>query len=224
MEIVSPERQVPLFHCVDRDWCMEGFKFQFAPGLEEEAETAINTMLPLLQHMFPKIDVASYFEADAEVRCQHMEWSIEKQMIVDTVSPDETECITEEETLVGFVVDFSNEKPSTLKRPIQQDIPTFSPHGDDSVSTLRPSDRTTLTTANPGVTSQRFLLQPTPPPISNQSDSSISSRHANITVESFLNLESKVAGLTTQLLTQQNNHAHQFNSIMQSVVYPSTRN
>ena len=174
--------------------------------------------------MFPNVEVASYFEADAEVRCQHMEWSTAKQMIVDTVSPDETECITEEENLAGFVFAFSNKKPSTLKRPIQQHIPTFSPHNDDSVSTLHPSDRTTLTTANPGATSQRFLLQPTPPPNSNASESPISSHHTNITVESFLNLESKVAGLTTQLLVQQNNYARQFNSIIQvlSTLQPGT--
>ena len=157
MEIKSPTQNVPLFHCVDRDWRSEGFKLQYAPSLEEEAETAINTLLPLLKHMFPEVDVADHFEAFTEQRCQYMEWNKEKKMIIDTLAPDETENIEEEENLVGFVFDFGKtgiRRPDRTESTQNLPIPNFPPHDDDSISTLHPLDRTTLTTATHTQSSQ----------------------------------------------------------------------
>ena len=59
----------PIFHCVDMDWQEDGFVFQYSPHLAEEAETTLNTLLPLLTHHFPHADVGSNFTNQAEERC-----------------------------------------------------------------------------------------------------------------------------------------------------------
>ena len=218
MNIISPSQQVPLFHCVERDWRLEGFKLQYAPLLREEAETAINTLLPLLQHMFPTVDVADNFEAEAEIQCQYMQWDESKQMIIDAAAPDETPHITEDENLVGFIFDINTKRPG-LSRPAETSsspIPKFPPHDDDSISTLHPSDRTTLTNSQSRTTTQSNSVSSARTQPASTSNSSVTS-HSTISVQSFLNLESKVAGLASQILVHQNRHANQFDSIMASL-------
>ena len=51
------------------DWQEDGFVFQYSPHLAEEAETTLNTLLPLLTHHFPHADVGSNFTNQAEERC-----------------------------------------------------------------------------------------------------------------------------------------------------------
>ena len=224
-DIVSPILNVPLFHCVDRDWRLEGFKLQYVPSFEEEAETAIYMLLPLFQHMFPNVGVVDHFESETELRCQHMEWSEGKEMIIDRVTPDETEHITEGENLVGFIFNINNNK--SLTRPARPatdqetiPIPSFPPHDDDYVSTLHLSDRTTLTTAT-HQQSHRNQNSTTSQPItvanSQTTDLSVTSQSTAISAASFVHQENKVAGLASQILVHQNRHAQQFNSIMKAL-------
>ena len=223
MDIVSPTTNAPLFHSVDRDWRLEGFKLQFSPALEEEAETAIHTLLPLLKHLFPNVAVEDHFEADTARRCEYMVWNEEKKMIIDTLVPDETEHITEDEDLVGFTFNINHNK-TLLARPERKDkekisapIPSFPPHDDDSVSTLHPSDRTTLTSATNQPISQSHHSSQTPSQHRHSTASSVTSQSTNISMASFVQLESKVAGLASQILVHQNRHAHQFDTIMQAL-------
>ena len=66
-------------------------------------------------------------------------------MIIDTMAPDGTEDIQEDDNMVGFVFDLSTMNDQQLTRP--PPIP-FQPHEEDSVSTLRSNDKTILSTAN----------------------------------------------------------------------------
>ena len=102
MGVKSKASGYPLFHCIDMDWKREGFVFQFSSTLAEEAETAIITLLPLLEHLHPGIDVKSYFTSHSAKRCAAMEWDERKGMIIDKSAPEETEDIEEEENLMGF--------------------------------------------------------------------------------------------------------------------------
>ena len=107
-------------------------------------------------------------------------------------------------------------KPDRTESIQNLPIPNFPPHDDDSISTLHPLDRTTLTTATHTQSSQS-RGRPTQPTYSTNSASSVTSQSTAISVQSFLNLELKVAGLASQILVQQNKHAHQFDSIMSAL-------
>ena len=169
--------------------------------------------------MFPTVDVADHFESETEARCAFMEWDDKKNMIVDNMAPDETEVITADENLVRFTFDVHNKvtsRPTTRPSP-QTPIANFPPHDDDSISTLHPSDRTTLTTATnhnliQSNSTNSTSQQPTNP--TKTSNSSISSQTTDISLQSFLNLESKVAGIATQMMLHQHRHALQFNKII----------
>lgn len=79
MNINSKTSGFPLFHCVDMDWKQEGFIFQFSSTLAEEAETAILTLLPTLQHFYPECSVSSNFTSQAIDRCKTMIWDGDKE-------------------------------------------------------------------------------------------------------------------------------------------------
>ena len=209
MELKSVSN-VPLFHCVDLDWRMEGFTFQYAPNLQEEVETTLHTLLPLLHHYYPDADVMSHFLAGTETRCMYMKWDDTKQMIVDTMAPNETEEIESEENLVGFYFDMTGMN-DPITRP---SAPTFQPHENDSVSTLKSNDRTTLTTA----TSIKKASHTNPIPTHTLPSSNVSiSQQTVMTVESYQHLDSRITGLASQLIAQQKKSNSQFESIMQSL-------
>ena len=65
---VKSRSNYPMFHCVDMDWKADGFIFQFSSTLSEEAETAIMTLLPLLEHKFPNCGVKENFTQEAKDR------------------------------------------------------------------------------------------------------------------------------------------------------------
>ena len=124
---------------------MEGFTFQYSPSLQDEVETTLNTLLPLLHQYYPKADVADNFQSAVVDKCRSMIWDEEKQMIIDTMAPDETEEIETEENLLGFVFDMGGTDEQLITRPSN---PTFQPHDEDSVSTLRSNDNTIRSAAN----------------------------------------------------------------------------
>ena len=128
----SSKADTPIFHCVDMDWKEDGFIFQYSPQLAKEAETTLNTLLPLLKHHFPDADAGSNFTCQAEERCRSMAWDFEKGMIVDTLTL-ETNAMGDDETLVGF--EFDAEVTTELTRPVTNN--NFMPGDADSVSTFQ---------------------------------------------------------------------------------------
>ena len=207
MNLRSINTQEPLFHCVDLDWRSEGFTFQFSPALKEEAETTINTLLPLLTKSFPDADVDSNFDENAIFRCQHMVWDEKRKMVIDLVAPEDSAHIEEEENLAGFIFDIEAVKDAE-KRP-STDIPVgISPHADnDSVSTLRSRDGTARHTQH----------QPQRPSSRTPSSATVSSQNTSLSNSSYATLDSRITSLASQVQAQQNNNALQFNAIMNAL-------
>ena len=147
MELKCPNSSFPLFHCVDLDWRKEGFVFQHSPDLDNVVETTITTLLPLLRHLHPTVDVPSSFNEDAAYKTQSMEWCDTKQNIVDTLSPDDTAHIPKEDNLVGFVFDLGSiQKQEQPKPKGNEKISNFQLHDDDCISTLKSLDGTIRST------------------------------------------------------------------------------
>jgi hypothetical protein len=64
MSLTTGAQDVPLFHCVDLDWKGEGYIFQYSPQVRAEAECAIHTLFPLVQHYFPDADLDDSFTSE----------------------------------------------------------------------------------------------------------------------------------------------------------------
>ena len=209
----------PLFHAVDMDWRADGFVFQFSSTLAEEAETAMMTLLPLLEHHFPDCDVRDNFTQEAKDRSKTMVWDEKRRMIIDTAAGHETEEIEEDENLVGF--EFSAEAAESLERPV---VKTFAPHDDDSISTLRSADGTTK-----GIGSSRLpAVSIQTPATSNSNDNqhsndanddqqSIATASTSLTMESFNILDSRITGLSSQLIAETRRNKAQFEEIMRAL-------
>ena len=219
MGLRSKDSGYPLFHCIDMDWKKEGFIFQFSANLAEEAETTILTLLPTLEHFYPDVDVRSNFTRQGIERCENMAWDDNRQMIIDTAAPLETEDIDEEENLLGF--EFSAQAEEDLRR---NEAPRFGPHGDDSISTLKSKDATTRSTwhqpTNSSTTSQTNITG-TSARASSQSiqddNASIISSSTTVTMESIQYLENKISGLSAQLAQEQQRNSTQFNAILHAI-------
>ena len=215
MDLTSKETGFPLFHCVDLDWRQEGFIFQYSPAAEEEASMTINVLLSLLKHHHPKAEVPSNFTDDEAYRCQSMEWNEAQQMIIDLNAPDETIHISQEEELGGFVFDLDGLR-KLQERPKPTPTP-FLPHDEDSVSTLQTNDRTIMSTAT-NLRSIKQISNTQPSfsftPVVHDS-STVNSQSTELTMESFQQLDSRITGLTSQMmLVNQNNNKNQFSKIM----------
>ena len=218
MNLNSRTSGFPLFHCVDMDWKQEGFIFQFSSTLAEEAETTILTLLPTLQHFYPDCSVASNFTSQAMDRCKTMIWDAEKEMIVDTSMPEETEDIDDEENLLGF------EFLAAVEESFQRAVPQIGPYDNDSVSTLHTMDNTVRATwkaqakgslPSHSASSNTSTLQA--PPSSQDDSVSIFSAGTTVTVESFQALEGKLQDLATQMQEDKQRNSSQFNAIMQAL-------
>ena len=185
------DKKPPIFHCVDMDWQMDGFVFQYSSDLAEEAETTLNTLLPLLHHHFPKADVGSNFTCEAEDRCSMMYWDKDKNMIVDKDYEGESGIIEDCENLVGFIFDTKIESVNdTSKRPLNK---SFMPHDSDSVSTFKLKLGNTFVPSTPSITETPPSLQ------SSNVDDSLSS----ITPLQTSSVEATLQSLTSQVQQQQ---------------------
>ena len=191
------EGNIPLFHCVDLDWRMDGFTFQYSPQVADEAETTINTLLPLLQHFYPAASVENSFNEETIDRCRHMSWDDDRKMIVDRMIEDETEDLEEEENLVGFT--FDKAALDELQRPARAPMP----HDDDSVSTFRP--------ANQNLVSRESASSRT---VTSNDTSSLTTTTDQ---EVIRQLDNRLNGLASQLIVQQNKQQEQFHSLLQAL-------
>ena len=203
MSLMSRENSnIPLFHSVDLDWRKEGFTFQYSPTLADEAETTINTLLPVLIHKFPNVDVDNYFLEETVDRCESMRWDSEKQMVVDDELDLETEHLDDDEDLIGF--EFDKVALEELQRPTKFPMP----HDDDSVSTLcspttkiNRSDNNTDTNPTPSISA---------------TDTSSSLSNLTTEQEAIKTLDSRLTGLASQLVAQQNKQNNQFNQLLKA--------
>lgn len=66
MSFKMRETGVPLFHCVDLDWCGDGYIFQYLPQVKAEAEYAIHTLYPLTQYYFPEAELRDSFTSETD--------------------------------------------------------------------------------------------------------------------------------------------------------------
>ena len=147
-----------------------------------------------------------------------MVWDTKSQMIIDTAAGNETEDIAEEEHLVGF--EFSAAVEATLERVTEKQ---FAPHDDDSVSTLRSADGTVKGIGNNRSVAQGGTSTITPHTenttpvntvIPQEDTQSEASGATTLTMESFNLLDSRITGLTSQLVAETNRNKQQFEAIM----------
>ena len=209
MDLKSSGSEYPLFHSVDLDWRLEGFTLQHSPELVDEVETTITTLLPLLTHLYPDADVPASFTEDAAHKTQSMKWCDKKQMIIDTLSQDETEDITLEENLMGFVFDLEalHKKQSRPSPTSKEKAQTFHPQDDDSISTLKSMDGTIRSTLTRPPESTVTTL----PPGSAHSHTSMS------TTQSLEHLDRRITGLTGDMLIQQQQNVDKFEAILNAI-------
>ena len=194
------DKNTPIFHCVDMDWQMDGFVFQYGSDMAEEAETTLNVLLPLLKHLYPTADVGSNFTCEAEDRCQGMKWDDTRKMIVDTEGEEDTADIDACETLVGFVFE---ETAATELEPTRPLPKSHMPNDNDSVSTFRSTlDHLTLRGTPTSIPEETE----TPATTCSPTDASLSTFTTNTS-----SLESTLTSLSTQVLQQQ----AQFNDMQQ---------
>ena len=200
--------KAPLFHCVDLDWRQDGYVFQYSPKHVDEAETTINTLLPLLKYKFPAADVEGNFTPEAEMRCLSMTWDEERQMIVDNNCEVETIDFAEEEALVGF--EFDTAALDDLQRPKQKDV---MPNDNDSISTIRPAQAPN-STARKQSTSESST-HPKEQSSRSQDASSVTSNTTSMS--DITTLEARITGLASQVASNQQKHDRQLNEILEAI-------
>ena len=194
----------PIFHSVDMDWRQDGFIFQYSKSVEEEAETTIHTLLPILQHFYPNAFVESNFSEDAIERCTGMVWDSINNCVIDPVF-HETADFTEEEALPGFVFDESALNDLQHREVDRNPMPNDS----DSVSTFRPAGQS-VSTSRTSVTIPAPIIPTTPASTLTNHTSTASVVTGLTNDDSFKSLDSRISGLASQMLTQQSKHDQQY--------------
>ena len=94
---------IPLFHCVDLDYTGSGYSFIYSNDVAEEAECAVNTLIPYLRHFFPEATMYldRLFEESALDRCDSLVFDAGLNEVIDTDVSDGVE-IEVDEALQGF--------------------------------------------------------------------------------------------------------------------------
>ena len=193
--------KIPLFHCVDLDWKRDGFTFQYAPDLQDEAECVIFTLLPHLKFLFPHVSsLESHFTESCIDRCEGLIYDETTGEVVDSdFNGDKTSdgeiVFVDDENLLGCKFgnknkDAENEinniscertdneaKASRFKNPNRDD---------DSVSTLGGTMKTKV--------SSRFAPRYSNPTPDDRSAETIST----VTMETVVSLESKFSKLVEE--------------------------
>jgi hypothetical protein len=194
--------EIPLFHCVDLDWSGNGYIFQFSPDMKVEAECTINTLLPLLRHLHPDIDVDKYFTQDTIDRCEGYKFDPTKGVVVDTLVNDELTFI-DEDNLLGF--SFSTAQEEVQNESTRPDRPQALYHDDDSVSTLaKPGSSVITPSMTTNVNIPRYDSR-------SNDNTSITSGTSTVTMDTIHSIENRLSTLTTQL----HNNDKKFEEIMQ---------
>ena len=139
-----------------------------------------------------------------------MKWNEEKQMIIGTMSPHDTEKIQAEENLLGFFFDMGEMEDQPTTRPISN----FQPHDEDSISTLKSNDKTVRSVAasRNQPTTINSSKSPLPSTIPSSNDSV--NQGSVMTMESYQQLDTRITGLSSQLVAHQHKNNAQFESIM----------
>jgi hypothetical protein len=193
MALKTSDNNIPLYHCVDLDWKAEGYIFQYSPGVRVEAECTITSLLPILRHKYPHLDLDSYFSHEAIDRCDGYKYDAEKGMVVDDLVQDHLTFI-DEENLLGFTLNSEREETAAqegtdAERPIQTLY-----HGSDSVSTLAKPRGSSFT--SPSVSNNVSFTQVD---TRSSDNTSVTSGTSTVTWETVNAMETRLTALTTHL-------------------------
>ena len=212
LELKHSESGNPLFHTVDMDWRQDGFIFQYSSANSEEAETTIHTLLTILEHHYPEIDVTEYFSEEAIENNEDMYWDEDRKCAVDSKT-NETGEFQQDEELPGFI--FDQEALNELNREVGRAV---MPEDSDSISTFRQAKspaRSTNTAVNQSSYSGLGVARV---------PSSAASTGTTLTTESYATLDSRITGLASQMMSNQaktekqmEKQQQQFNTIMESL-------
>jgi hypothetical protein len=181
---------VPLFHCIDLDWSGEDYIFQFSPDMKVEAECTINTLLPLLRHWFPEINVDKYFTQDTIERCEGYKFDPEKGVVVDTLVNDQLTFIGDD-NLLGFSFSMAQEEEQiNSTRP---DCPQALHNDNNSVLTLaKPGTSVITPSMSTNVNIPRYDKR-------SNDNTSVTSGTSTVTMDTIHSIENRLSSLTTQL-------------------------
>ena len=197
MGLKAKDGITPLFHCVDMDWKQDGFNFQYSSDMEAEAETAIYTLIPILDYLFPDVLVDDYFTSESILRCENMKYCPVQKMVIDP-DCDIDDTVQDSENLVGFVFSTSqgqqlNNETTFLERPAIG-INRHMPNENDSVSTLGTMTRNQLQSPTASTVSSVRPSQ-----ISGSETQSVWSSTSTVTLEQFNALEQRFDRLAQQV-------------------------
>lgn len=159
----SENNEVPLFHCIDLDYKMQGYIMQYSESNSVEAECVINAIIPYVKHFYADVDVddvlTEWFDPVAIDRCENLEYNQDQGMVVDKKGDMVTSIeLLDGDELAGF--DFSqlekgNESDDdTISRPnmaaaMLKRGPAVGPYDDDDNSTVRTSGGKSRVTKTP---------------------------------------------------------------------------
>lgn len=215
MSLKSKDGNTPLFHCVDMDWRQDGFHFQYSAELEDEAETVIYTLIPILDHHFPSVMVDDYFTSEAIQRCADMKFCPIQKMVIDP-DYDDNEEVHDSENLVGF--EFSTNHSTTggseqahLTRP-SAPVNRHMPNDDDSVSTLGTKTRNQLQSPQESqASSSRPSFNSTP------DSQSVWSSTSTVTLEQFNALEQRFDLLAKKVESDSRSNSSKLDALLAAV-------
>lgn len=185
MNIKHSTLNVPLFINVDLDWKEEGFAFQYPPEFRQEAETTINTLIPIMRHLYPEQDTDSFFNAEALERCRGMSVNPVTGLVEDA---DAELYEIDDDDMAGFTFNFDPVAAEELMRPRGT-----MPHDDDDVSTIRSHH-------SPKRRRRTNMVDITGEENSARSQNSNHSNSSSITAQTIKTLENDMAALRTEML------------------------
>jgi hypothetical protein len=200
MSLTTIDGKIPLFHCVDLDWRGDGYTFQYSPQVKIEAECAIHTLLPLLQHHFPDVEVDDHFTSEVVERCSTFKFDAKTGTIVDEELGDHL-AIIDDDNLLGFTFDIDATATPTKAheeeaRPSHPNVNKYFPTDNDSVSTFARNydNDNTFQPITPSRTQARRLQR------SLHDASSTTSATSTVTMETMQTFESKLSSLSHHVL------------------------
>ena len=246
MTLLSSEYEdVSLFHSVDLDYNGDGFIFTYLPELKSEAETAIQTLYPLIRHSNTSIqtlldqgeesmvalqeddewsplsedEIKSFFTQEAVDRTEDMYYDKKKDCIVDPLIDNNLEFVIEDDTFDQLLG--SDIAPDTTTT--EQNVPGRPTPRLLTSSILPQGDADSISTFGGSLQSRRidpgkrFRFT-----IPQSSDDSIASQNTAVTTDAFNALNHQVQSITAQLAQNQLQSSEILNILRTNTTPPST--
>jgi hypothetical protein len=219
---------VSIFHSVDLDYNGDGFVFTYLPEIKSEAESAMQTLFPLIRHhnkasqtllninpdnpistpnptYNPLTDdeIQSFFTQECFERTNDMFYDNIKKCIIDPLIDNNLELVIDDdifEKLLGpDLIDHQTELHNIPGRPAPRVLTSsIVPQGDADSVSTFGGSLQSRRTNNPN--RSRLLLNNVRIP---SSDESAVSSNTTVTTEAFDSLNSQVQSITSKLATQE---------------------